>query len=112
MGHSVNVEQTLIEGLRIDAAKRKLRVEIHNARKGPINDRIRFYTVMMGAGRYKILKGCTSTIDAFSEAMWDGRTITADVRLDDGTTNIDNLDAQEYSTEPYMREMMERVISR
>ena len=44
--------------------------------------------------------------------MWDGRTITADVRLDDGTTNIDNLDAQEYSTEPYMREMMERVISR
>lgn len=107
-----NVEQTLIEGMRIDAAKRKLRVEIHNARKGPINDRIRFYTVMMGAGRYKILKGCTSTIDAFSEAMWDGRTITADVRLDDGTTNIDNLDAQEYSTEPYMREMMERVISR
>ena len=107
-----NVEQTLIEGMRIDAAKRKLRVEIHNARKGPINDRIRFYTVMMGAGRYKILKGCTSTIDAFSEAMWDGRTITADVRLDDGTTNIDNLDAQEYSTEPYMREMMERTISR
>lgn len=70
-----SAEQTLIEGMRIDAAKRNLCVEIHNARKGPINDRIRFYTVMMGAGRYKILKGCTSTIDAFSEAMWDGRTM-------------------------------------
>ena len=107
-----SAEQTLIAGLRVEAARRGLKVEIHNARKYPINDRIRFYTAMMGAGRYKILKGCTSTIDAFSEAMWDGRTITADVRLDDGTTNIDNLDAQEYSTEPYMREMMERVISR
>ena len=107
-----SAEQTLIEGMRIDAAKRNLCVEIHNARKGPINDRIRFYTVMMGAGRYKILKGCTSTIDALSEAMWDSKVKTADVRLDDGTTNIDNLDAQEYSTEPYMREMMERVISR
>lgn len=68
-----SAEQTLIEGMRIDAAKRNLCVEIHNARKGPINDRIRFYTVMMGAGRYKILKGCTSTIDALSEAMWDSK---------------------------------------
>jgi len=105
-----SAEQTLIEGMRIDAAKRNLCVEIHNARKGPINDRIRFYTVMMGAGRYKILKGCTSTIDALSEAMWDSKVKTADVRLDDGTTNIDNLDAQEYSTEPYMNDMMERTI--
>jgi hypothetical protein len=63
-------------------------------------------------GGTRILKGCTSTIDALSEAMWDSKVKTADVRLDDGTTNIDNLDAQEYSTEPYMREMMERVISR
>ena len=77
---------------------------------GFIIDRIRFYTVMMGAGRYKILKGCTSTIDALSEAMWDSKVKTADVRLDDGTTNIDNLDAQEYSTEPYMNDMMERTI--
>lgn len=59
---------------------------------------------------YKILKGCTSTIDALSEAMWDSKVKTADVRLDDGTTNIDNLDAQEYSTEPYMNDMMERTI--
>lgn len=27
---------------------------------------------------------------------------TEDVRLDDGTTNIDSLDALEYSYEPYM----------
>ena len=37
--------------------------------------------------------------------MWDG-SVTADVRLDNGTTNIDNLDAQEYSTEPYMKDIL------
>lgn len=105
-----NTEQTLIAGMRVFAARNNMRVEIHNARKYPINDRIRFYTAMMGARRYKILKSCTATIDAFSEAMWDDKVLTADVRLDDGTTNIDNLDAQEYSTEPYMRDMMERKI--
>ena len=105
-----SAEQTLIAGLRAEAARRGLKVEIHNARKYPINDRIRFYTAMMGAGRYKILKSCRATIDALSEAMWDSKAVTADVRLDDGTTNIDNLDALEYSTEPYMREMLERVI--
>ena len=105
-----SAEQTLIAGLRAEAARRGLKVEIHNARKYPINDRIRFYTAMMGAGRYKMLKSCRATIDALSEAMWDSKAVTADVRLDDGTTNIDNLDALEYSTEPYMREMLERVI--
>lgn len=106
-----SAEQTLIAGLRIEAAKRKLNVNIHNARKKPINDRIRFYTAMMGAGRYKILKSCRATIDALSEAMWDSKAKTADIRLDDGTTNIDNLDAQEYSTEPYMNDMIERRLS-
>ena len=105
-----SAEQTLIAGLRAEAALRGLKVEIHNARKYPINDRIRFYTAMMGAGRYKILKSCQTTIDALSEAMWDDDKKTVDVRLDDGTTNIDNLDALEYSTEPYMRDMLERVI--
>lgn len=105
-----SAEQTLIAGLRVEAARRGLKVEIHNAKKSPINDRIRFYTAMMGAGRYKILKSCQTTIDALSEAMWDDDKKTVDVRLDDGTTNIDNLDALEYSTEPYMREMLERVI--
>ncbi|MCM1525412.1 MAG: PBSX family phage terminase large subunit [Ruminococcus sp.] len=105
-----SAEQTLIRGMKTDGEKRDLRLEFHNARKCPINDRIRFYTAMMGTGRYKILKSCTATVDAFSEAMWDGKYPTEDVRLDDGTTNIDNLDAQEYSTEAYMRDIMERMV--
>ena len=41
--------------------------------------------------------------------MWSDKYSTEDVRLDDGTTNIDNLDAQEYSTEEFMKDILERV---
>lgn len=102
-----NAEQTLIGGMRAEAAHLGWKVNIHNARKYEINDRIRFYCIMQSAGRYKILRSCKNTIDAFKSAMWDGDYIGEDVRLDDGSTNIDNLDAQEYSTEPFMRDMID-----
>jgi PBSX family phage terminase large subunit len=103
-----SAEQTLIAGLDVYCSRERLRVNILNAKKKPINDRIRFYTLLMGAGRYKILRSCAATIDALSSAMWDGKSTTKDVRLDDGSTNIDNLDAQEYSTEPYMGDIISR----
>lgn len=102
-----SAEQTLIGGMRVAAAKAKWKIEINNAKKKEINDRIRFYCIMQGADRYRILANCKNTINAFEEAMWDSKSITQDVRLDDGTTNIDNLDAQEYSTEPYMSDLLE-----
>ena len=98
-----SAEQTLIGGMR---THHEWRTEIHNAKKGEINDRIRFYCIIQGADRYKVMKSCKPTIEAFEEAMWDSKCITADKRLDDGTTNIDNLDAQEYSTEPYQKDIL------
>jgi hypothetical protein len=103
-----SAEQTLIKGMDVYARKNVLKVNILNAKKKPINDRIRFYTLLMGAGRYKILRSCAATIDALSSAVWDSKHKTEDVRLDDGSTNIDNLDAQEYSTEPYMSDIIPR----
>ena len=44
-------------------------------------------------------RNCVETIDALKSALWDGKKLTEDVRLDDGTTNIDSLDAMEYSFE-------------
>lgn len=105
-----SAEQTLIGGMRTEARRCKWCVDIHNARKKEINDRIRFYTLLMGSGRYMIMRSCKATINAFRGAMWDSQYITKDVRLDDGSTNIDNLDAQEYSTEPYMSDIMERAV--
>lgn len=100
-----SAEQTLIGGLRAEAGKRAARVEIHNARKGAIIDRIRFYSILHSTGRYFIHRSCKDTLEAFCSAVWADNAVK-DVRLDDGSTNIDNLDAQEYSTEPYMKDMV------
>lgn len=91
-----SAEQTLIKGLRNAAERAGLPVEIHNAKKGTISERIRLYNLMMSRGQYCILRKCTHTIEAFSSALWDDKT---GKRLDNGSTNIDSLDAQEYSTE-------------
>jgi hypothetical protein len=53
----------------------------------------------MGMGRFFVARNCVHTIDALKSALWDAKHVTEDVRLDDGTTNIDNLDAMEYSFE-------------
>ena len=94
-----SAEQTLINGLRAAAAKNHLAVNIGNAMKKPINNRIRALCLLMGAGRYFINRKCAETIDALKTAVWDAKKLTEDVRLDDGTTNVDNLDALEYSYE-------------
>ena len=101
-----NAETTLIQGLRTACAKEHIAISVKPALKKEVNDRIRFYCRLMSAGRYKIAGHCRHTIEAFRTALWDSRFITKDVRLDDGTTNIDSLDAQEYSTEPYMKSII------
>ena len=94
-----SAEQTLINGLRTAAAKAHIGVNIGNAMKKPINDRIRALCLLMGAGKYFINRACPVTIDALKSALWDSKHATEDVRLDDGTTNIDSLDSLEYSFE-------------
>ena len=94
-----SAEQTLINGLRSAAAGAGLGLNIGNAMKRAINDRIRATCILMGAGRFYVARNCRETIDALKSALWDSKKITEDVRLDDGTTNIDNLDAMEYSFE-------------
>lgn len=94
-----SAEQTLINGLRAAAAAARLPVNIGSALKKPINDRIRAVCLLMGEGRFFVMRGCRNTIDALMNAVWDRGKVTQDVRLDDGTTNIDSLDAMEYALE-------------
>ena len=94
-----SAEQTLINGLRSAAAAARIGVNIGNALKRPINDRIRATCLLMGAGRFFVNSECRETIDALKSALWDSKRVTEDIRLDDGTTNIDSLDAMEYSFE-------------
>lgn len=101
-----SAEQTLIAGFKSTAVREHLRVEIQNARKGEIIDRIRLYNSLIAQHRYFIMHYCKVTQRAFSEALWDDKKLE-DIRLDNGTTNIDTLDAQEYSTENYQSDLME-----
>jgi len=104
-----SAEQVLIRGARNALAKAGVGVPIRNAIKGPVVDRIRFYMALMGTGRYKVMRHCVHTIEAFSTALWDDKKLE-DTRLDDGTTNIDTLDAQEYSTEKYQKQILDMII--
>ena len=94
-----SAEQTLINGLRAASAAPGLGLNIGNAMKRAINDRIRATCILMGAGRFFVARNCRETINALKSALWDSKKITEDVRLDDGTTNIDSLDCMEYSFE-------------
>lgn len=103
-----SAEQTLINGLRVVAARDKLGVNILNARKRPINDRIRATCILMAADRFKVRSGATNTRDALANAVWDSKHLTEDVRLDNGSTNIDSLDAMEYAFERDIPTLIER----
>ena len=94
-----SAEQTLINGLRTAAARYRIPINIGNAMKKPINDRIRALCLLMGARRFYVNASCKWTIDALKSAIWDAKHTTEDVRLDNGTTNIDSLDALEYAFE-------------
>ena len=102
-----SAEQVLIRGIKRALAQRKIPVNIRNARKGPIRDRIRFYCSLFGSDRYRIMKHCVHTIEAFTDAVWAAEGVS-DSRLDNGSVNIDSLDAQEYSTEFIMKDFIER----
>lgn len=101
-----SAEPTLILGLKAALMREHIPVEVKKARKSAVNGRIRFLCRLMAGGRYRLSEGCPHTKDALRNALWDGRHTTEDVRMDNGTTNIDSLDAMEYSFEAYMEEML------
>lgn len=101
-----SAEQTMIQGLRIAVARAGLAIDVRNAIKGPINDRIAFTNSMISQGRFLIHSSCINTAKALREAVYDSKKHTEDVRLDDGTTNIDSLDSFEYSCESVMSDIL------
>ncbi|MBQ7791934.1 MAG: PBSX family phage terminase large subunit, partial [Clostridia bacterium] len=101
-----SAESTLIRGLENAALAAKLPVTVRPALKKPILDRIRFFCSLMSYGRFFYRPHCVHVKDALSSAVWDDGA-AADVRLDDGSVNVDSLDALEYSTEYYMNDFLD-----
>jgi len=100
-----SAEQVLKNGLQSSLIKNGFGIKVNNSMKREINERIRFENMMFGKRRFYILDCCDITIDAFSGAVWEDNTKMVDVRLDDGTSNIDTLDAFEYSFESVMSQI-------
>ncbi len=82
------------------------RVGVRLARKGPISGRISATDMMMATDKLVIMDNCRNLIDAFESAVWDNSRPDDLVRLDDGTVNIDSLDAFEYATERHYRDLL------
>lgn len=93
-----SAEQVLIRGLKAAAQKENLNVIIRDAKKIEIVDRIRLVSALISQGRFFYTKDAYTVKEALEEAVWD-ESKNEDVRLDDGTTDIDTLDALEYSIE-------------
>ncbi|MFI3172408.1 MAG: PBSX family phage terminase large subunit [Eubacteriales bacterium] len=101
-----SAEQTLIAGLESACAHARVSIEIKNAIKGPINDRIAFYNSIMAQGRWKVMRHCKHVVDAFEQAVYDDKKVNQDIRLDDGLMNVDSLDSTEYSTESVQADIL------
>lgn len=74
--------------------------------KRPINDRIRFMLRLMSLDRFFYTDDCETLKEALSTAVWDKKS-NKDVRLDDFTSDIDTLDAFEYTFERDMTKYIE-----
>lgn len=93
-----NAEPVLIRTLKMGVRSLSLPVSVRPARKSQIRSRIRLTLRLMAQGRLFLSPDCASLAQAFREARWDGNT-GGDERLDDGTSDVDSLDAFEYAIE-------------
>lgn len=96
--------QVITFGLNKYLQQHAIPLKVQDCIKGRIVDRIELDCHLFGQMRRYILKDCKYLIEAYSQALWDSKN--EDVRLDDGTTPIDDLDASEYSIFPFYDKLM------
>lgn len=103
-----NAEPVLIRGLKNAAIKNRLRTNIKLALKKPINDRIELTARLLGQDRLKMMRASTEPLQyGLKTAVWNEKQ--EGKRLDNGTSDIDILDAFEYSLEEYMDNLLDVV---
>ncbi len=95
-------EQTLINTIRGYFAAKHIPVKILDCYKGRITNRINTLNSLIITGRFEVYRDCTNVIDSLCEQVWDSKHTEGDVRLDDGTVDIDTADALEYSFANYL----------
>jgi PBSX family phage terminase large subunit len=102
--------QYLINGLKKACLKEGLTVKIGDAAKNEIVQRIYCANTLLNMDRLSIHRSCSLVIAGLQTALWDMKAAEQgkDVRLDDFSTDIDILDAFEYSWERFMNKLVPR----
>lgn len=101
-----NAEPVLLRGLKNACIFKGLHTQVLPALKRPIISRIKLVNKLFGLDRLYIMEWNTAVIKALDEAVWDDKK--PDTRLDDGiTSDIDTLDALEYSIEEFMFKLID-----
>lgn len=100
-----NAETVLGNSIRNAVEKKFPYIAVRPALKKRINDRINCTLRLMGAGRFWYTSDARTVEEALSEAVWD-KTKADDERLDDGSSDIDSLDAMEYTIERDMKDLI------
>ena len=104
-----NAETVLGNSIRNAVERRFPWISVRPAKKKTITDRIRCTVRLMGAGRFFITDDCESLETALSDAVWNKDVKGKDERLDDGSTDIDSLDAFEYTIERDMKYLIQEA---
>lgn len=104
-----NAETVLGNSIRNAVEKQFPWVTVKPAKKKRINDRINCTVRLMGAGRFYMTDACESLQAAMTDAVWNQEKKEIDERLDDGSTDIDSLDAFEYTIERDMKYLIQEV---
>jgi len=101
-----SAESVLIRGLRNTLIKMNFGdTRVENARKMPIIERIRTVTTLTSQNRIFFTEECKTFEEAVSMAVWNPKEIKLE-RLDDGTSDIDTLDAFEYTFERKINKLL------
>lgn len=107
-----NEETVHINSLRNRCEEEGWETIVRGCKKEPINDRIDCQNIMLSFDIYRYVEDeCDTLVDAMSSALWSDKPTkeNKDERLDDFTTDIDSLDAYEYSIERYIKKILNAI---
>ena len=104
-----NEEVVLIRGLKRRVQEEGWNTIVRGCVKEPINDRIDCGRTMISYGILSYIEEeCKIFVEALSSALWDDDA-KEDTRLDDFTTDIDTIDAWEYSWCRFMKQINDMI---
>lgn len=92
--------QVLTKGLKVYMHEHCNNAIVKDCKKYKIFERINILNRLIGANRFKVMSCCNEVIESLSSSIWDPKK--ENERLDNGTINIDVLDAMEYAYAPHI----------